>query len=67
MVDTNELVSLLMRVEEEYRALPGLTLTESQMRRLWAIDRDTCILIVDILLLRGVLRETSRHGFARAS
>lgn len=52
------------RIEAEFREMPGLVLTEADMRRLWGLDRDSCAQILTHLLARGVLRETSRHAFA---
>ncbi len=56
----------LTRIEAEYREMPGLQLTGRQMQRLWGLDRQTCEVIVEVLVNRGVLCETSRHVFVLA-
>ena len=61
-----ELVDWLMRVEAEYREMPGLQLTEPQMQRLWGLDGATCAAITRMLVARGVLRETPTHSYALA-
>ena len=33
---------LLLRIEGEYREMPGLSLTVSQAERLWGLDSSTC-------------------------
>ena len=62
-----ELVDWLMRVEAEYREMPGLQLTERQMQRLWGLDGGTCGAIVRMLVTRGVLWETPTHSYALAA
>ena len=62
-----ELVDWLMRVEAEYREMPGLQLTERQMQRLWGLDGGTCAAIVRMLVTRGVLWETPTHRYALAA
>ena len=62
-----ELVDWLMRVEAEYREMPGLQLTERQMQRLWGLDGGTCATIVRTLVTRGVLWETPAHSYALAT
>ena len=62
-----ELADWMMRVEAEYRAMPGLRLTEPQMQRLWGLDRGTCAAIVQMLVTRGVLWETPTHSYALAA
>lgn len=59
-----ELVDWLMRVEAEYREMPGLQLTERQMQRLWGLDGGTCAAIIRMLVTRGVLCETPTHSYA---
>jgi len=64
MMSGVQLVDWLARVESEFREMPGMALTEPQMRYLWALDRESCQAIVTALLARGVLRETPRHAYA---
>ena len=53
----------LTLIEAEFREMPGLQLTECQMRRLWGLDDVTCTVIIDTLVAAGVLRETPKHQF----
>ena len=62
-----ELAEWLTRIEAEYHEMPGLQLTERQMQRLWNIDGQTCGVIVQMLVARGVLWETPKHGYALAA
>ena len=57
----------LTLIEAEYREMPGLQLTEDQMRRLWGLDDVTCTVIIDTLVEAGVLRETPKHQFTLAT
>jgi hypothetical protein len=45
--------ALLARVQSEYVEMPGLKLTESQARRVWGLDGNTC---------SAVLRRSSSEG-----
>ena len=54
----------MIRIEAEYHEMPGLQLTESQMRRLWGLDGATCAAIISTLVSAGVLWETSKHAYA---
>lgn len=58
---------LLQRVENEYREMPGLILTEEQARRLWAIDSTTCRGVLATLLERRFLKRTAAGAYVRAS
>jgi hypothetical protein len=62
-----KLVDWLVRIEAEYREMPGLKLTARQMQRLWDLDGQTCTAIVQALTARGVLKETSSHTYALAA
>ena len=57
----------LIRIEAEFREMPGLQLTERQMQRLWTLDSGTCAVLLEILVTRGVLRETPGHAFMLAT
>lgn len=54
----------MIRIEAEYHEMPGLQLTEPQMRRLWGIDSATCAALISTLVSSGVLWETSKHAYA---
>ena len=64
---TPRLATLLLRIESEYREMPGLKLTEAQARRLWDLDRDTCNLVLTTLTERRFLTCTPKGTFVRAA
>jgi hypothetical protein len=63
---TPDMSLLLRRVRSEYLEMPGLKLTEAQARRLWSLDRDTCRLVMAILIERGFLRRSARGTYVRS-
>jgi len=58
---------LLLRVEGEYREMPGLCLTFAQAQRMWQLDGETCALLLTELTARRFLRRTSKGAYVRAS
>jgi len=56
---------LLLRIQGEYREMPGLSLTLCQAERLWGLDRSTCALALKALVERGVLRKTMNGTYLR--
>ena len=56
---------LLLRVEGEYREMPGLSLTLPQAARLWGLDQGTCELVLTRLITRRVLRRASNGAYIR--
>jgi len=58
---------LLRRIENEYREMPGLILTEVQASRLWAIDAETCRAVLGALLQGRFLRRTAAGAYVRAA
>jgi hypothetical protein len=64
---TPRLSRLLRQIQSEYREMPGLKLTEAQARRLWALDGDTCSLVLTTLLEQRFLRFTARGMYVRAT
>jgi len=71
-VDTGELDShlreqLIARIEGEYLEMPGLRLTIEQAQRLWALDRDTCIAVLDDLVHSKFLICGPDRRYRRAS
>ena len=54
---------LLARIYAEYLEMPGLSLTESQMQRLWGLDGATCSTVVQILVGAHVLKRTERDTY----
>ena len=57
---------VLLRVQGEYRDMPGLKLTEAQAQRLLGIDCDTCAVVLSMLIERRFLRRTSDGLYVRA-
>ena len=57
----------LRRIRAEYLELPGVVLTESQVKRLWGLDGGTCRVLLDELVQAGFLKQTRTNGYVRAS
>jgi len=57
---------LMAQVQAEYAEMPGLSITLSQARRLWAVDQETCREAFERLVATGVLRITTTRRFVRA-
>jgi hypothetical protein len=55
----------VLRVESEYREMPGLCLTLPQAARLWGLDRNTCELVLTTLIDRGVLKRALNGTYVR--
>ena len=53
----------LNRIRTEYREMPGLSLTQAQMQRLWDVEAPTCEALIDSLLAARVLRRTADGHF----
>jgi hypothetical protein len=60
------IVDVVHQIESEYREMPGLSITEAQAQRLWALDGTTCRQALETLVHRGVLRRTRRESYVRA-
>jgi len=52
-------------IRAEYREMPGLRLTEPQVRRLWNLDAITCEQVLERLVLAKVLRRTNTGAYMR--
>ena len=63
---TKTIRDVLLRVQGEYRDMPGLKLTEAQAQRLLGIDCDTCTLVLSTLIERRFLRRTANGLYVRA-
>ena len=55
----------LARIEREYLELPGLSLTESQVCRLWGLPPELCAAVLGELVRHQFLIETPRGTFQR--
>ena len=53
------------RMRREYRVLPGLAVTLSQARRLWALHESACRELLDALVAEGFLRVRSDCRYVR--
>ena len=62
---TSENRELFLRIQGEYREMPGLSLTASQAERLWGLDSSTCVVVLTQLTARGVLRQTPTGTYLR--
>ena len=63
----SRLAPLVRRIEGEYHEMPGLKLTEAQAQRLWALDSDTCHIVLVTLVQRRFLRRTTKGMYVRAA
>lgn len=66
MPDETDVITLVARIECEYREMPGLQLTEGQMQRMWCLDGVTCQVVITVLIARGSVVKTHRNAYARA-
>ena len=62
---TSPAPDLLQRIQNEYREMPGLILTEAQASRLWALDVQTCRAVLGALLQRRFLKRTAAGAYVR--
>ena len=53
------------RVRAEYLEMPGLSLTQYQMRRLWLLDASLCDAVVDALVKSSFLRRCENDTYVR--
>lgn len=53
----------LNRIQAEYREMPGLSLTQPQMQRLWGFEAHVCEALIDSLVSAHVLRRTPKGRF----
>jgi hypothetical protein len=53
------------RVREEFREMPGLTLTFAQAGRLWSLDVPTCKAVLEQMIETGFLCRRSDGAFCR--
>ncbi len=59
--------NMLEVIRAEYREMPCLSLTKSQMQRLWGLETVACDALVDALVSAGVLRKTATGTYVSAS
>jgi hypothetical protein len=56
----------LNRIRAEYREMPGMSLTQAQMQRLWGFEPYICEALVDSLVAAQILRRTSSGHYVAA-
>jgi hypothetical protein len=61
-----DLESIVGRVREEFREMPGLRLTLAQATRLWGLERDTAQAVIERLVACAFLRWTPSGSITRA-
>jgi hypothetical protein len=61
------IAELIVRIQGEYREMPGLKLTEAQAQRLWGLDDRTCSLVLTALVEQQFLRRTPAGTYLRLS
>jgi hypothetical protein len=59
------LEQLLLRVQAEYREMPGLCLTFAQAQRMWQLDGETCAFLLRELIARRFLRRNAKGAYVR--
>ena len=62
---TAALHDLLHRIEGDYRAMPGLSVTAAQAERLWGLDTTTCSFVLMTLIQRRILVRTPAGTYVR--
>lgn len=53
-------------IQADYLEMPDLSLTKSQMSRLWGLDRERLDPLVEALVEAKFLRQTRRGAYVRA-
>jgi hypothetical protein len=50
-------------IQAEYREMPDLSLSKTQMQRLWGLDPFVCDALVEALVAARVLRRTANGNY----
>jgi hypothetical protein len=61
------LAGLLQRVREQYREMPGLTLTKPQAMRLFGVAPSVCAAMFRALVMENFLSRTGEGMFVRST
>ncbi len=56
---------LVMRIQAEYREMPGLSITLRQAERLFGAGGPRCEAALAVLVGRGILRATAKGRYVR--
>ncbi len=59
--------TVLQRIFNEFMEMPGLRVTSQQAQRLWGLDRETCLEVLDTLVKAKFLARTSHGMYSRLS
>jgi hypothetical protein len=62
---THSREEVLRRVQGEFMEMPGLRLTEAQVRRLWGLDEASCEALLGMLVAEKFLFRTRDGAFMR--
>jgi hypothetical protein len=57
--------TIIRRIQEEFREMPGLRLTPAQATRLWGLETATCRAVIDELVAAAFLRWTPAGAVMR--
>lgn len=60
-----ELETVVHRIREEFREMPGLRLTPAQASRLWGLEHETCRQVIESLVAAAFLRWTATGAVTR--
>ena len=58
---------ILQRMYAEYLEMPGMCLTRRQAQRLWGLDEQTCVQLLNVLVDAGFLRQRGDGIYARVT
>jgi hypothetical protein len=58
---------ILQRMCAEYLEMPGLCLTHQQAQRLWGLDEQTCVQLLNVLVDTGFLHERGDGTYVRVT
>jgi hypothetical protein len=61
------LAGLLQRVREQYREMPGLTLTKPEAMRLFGVAPSVCAAVFRALVMEDFLSRTGEGVFVRST
>ena len=56
---------VVRRVRQEFLEMPGLRLTPAQAGRLWGLERDICLSVIETLIAAAFLRRTPTGAVVR--
>jgi hypothetical protein len=65
--EQNAVQDWLRLIQAEYLEMPGLNLTQSQIRRLWTLESHMCDVVLDALVAAAFLKKTIRGAYVLSS